>query len=213
MQANLLGLNVCMLNYAMERGYIYQRWQSVANAIIFKDNVRIHRTRVIHIYKANYNLMLGIKWQIALCQAEALCKLNTGQYGSRPRRNAFDPLFIEELQFKISRALCKMLAQTNYDALACYDRIIPNLAMMVSKKFGVLHYTTQSNTQTLQKAVYRIRSALGIANMGYTHADEHPINGTGQDSGNSPMIWCFLLSILFDCNATQSHNAQCCCPD
>ena len=57
-----------------------------------KDNVRIHRTRVIHIYEADYNLMLGIKWRIALYQAEALRKLNTGQYGSRPRRNAYDPV-------------------------------------------------------------------------------------------------------------------------
>jgi hypothetical protein len=128
-----------------------QRWQSVANVIIFRDNVRIHRTQVIPIYKANYNRMLGIKWRIALCQAEALCELNTGLYGFRPRRNAFDPVFIEELQFEISRALRKMLAQTNYDALACYDRNIPNLAMMVSKKFGVLHYTNQMRKHSKQR--------------------------------------------------------------
>ena len=128
-----------------------QRWQSVANVIIFRDNVRIHRTQVIPIYKANYNRMLGIKWRIALCQAEALCELNTGLYGFRPRRTAFDPVFIEELQFEISRALRKMLAQTNYDALACYDRNIPNLAMMVSKKFGVLHYTNQMRKHSKQR--------------------------------------------------------------
>ena len=62
MQSCLLTLHVQMLNYALERGYSYKRWHTVVNTILFKDpeNVRIHRTRVIHIYEADYNLTLGI---------------------------------------------------------------------------------------------------------------------------------------------------------
>jgi hypothetical protein len=61
MQEQLLDLHVRMLNYALERGYSYCRWRIVANTILFKDkdNVRIHRTRVIHLYKADYNLWSG----------------------------------------------------------------------------------------------------------------------------------------------------------
>ncbi|KAI2512752.1 hypothetical protein MHU86_1540 [Fragilaria crotonensis] len=215
MQQQLLELHVRMLNYALERGYTYRRWHTVANTILFKDknNVRIHRTRVIHIYEADYNLTLGIKWRIALYQAEALRELNEGQYGSRPRRNAQDPVLIEELQFEISRASRKMLVQTNYDATACYDRIIPNLAMMVSKKFGVSPFSTLTNAKTLQLAEYHIRTDSGLAETGYTHSDEWPIYGTGQGSGNSPMIWCFLSSVLFDCYEEISHSAQYCRPD
>ena len=136
MQSCLLRLHVQMLNYALERGYAYVRWRAVVNTILFKDpdNVRIHRTRVIHIYEADYNLMLGIKWRAALYQAEEFRAFNDGQFGSRPRRNAADPVFIEELQFEISRASRKMLLQTNYDATSCYDRILPNLATLVSRK-------------------------------------------------------------------------------
>ena len=121
MQGNLLTLHVHMLNYALERGYAYDRWKQVTNTILFKDkdNVRLHCTRVIHIYEADYNLTLGIKWRAALYQAEALHELNEGQYGSRPHRNAVDPVLIEELQFEISRATRKMLVQTNYDAMSC----------------------------------------------------------------------------------------------
>ena len=215
MQQQLLELHVRMLNYALERGYTYRRWQTVANTILFKDkdNVRIHRTRVIHIYEADYNLTLGIKWRIALYQAEALRELNEGQYGSRPRRNALEPVLIEELQFEISRASRKMLVQTNYDATACYDRIIPNLAMMVSKKFGVPSLTTVTNASTLQNAEYHIRTDRGVETTGYKHSEEEPIYGTGQGSGNSPMIWCFLSSVLFDCYEELSFNAQYCRPD
>lgn len=72
--------------------------------------------------------MLGVKWRAALYKSEALQLINKGQYGSRPRRNAIDPVMIEELQSEISRASRRMFLQTNYDASACYDRIIPNLA-------------------------------------------------------------------------------------
>jgi hypothetical protein len=100
-QAALLELHLSMLNYSLERGYSYQRWQeTVANTIIFKDtdNARLHRTRVIHIYEADYNLAHGVKWRAAMQQAEAFRLLNEGQYGSRSfRNNATDPVFIEEL--------------------------------------------------------------------------------------------------------------------
>ena len=121
MQNSLAELHLTLLNYSLERGYSYVRWQRIANTILFKDPgcIRIHRTtvndssstRVIHIYKADYNLMLGLKWRIALYQSEALKQLNDGQCGSRPRRNAIDPVMIEELQFEISRVTRRMFCK------------------------------------------------------------------------------------------------------
>jgi hypothetical protein len=78
MQSCLLTLHIQMLNYALERRYSYTRWHTVVNTTLFKDpdNVRIHRTRVIHIYEADFNLTLGIKWRMALYQAESLRELH-----------------------------------------------------------------------------------------------------------------------------------------
>ena len=60
----------------MERGYSFQRWQHIVNSILFKDpdNVRLHRTRIIHIYEADFNLAMGLKWRVATQQAEDLNK-------------------------------------------------------------------------------------------------------------------------------------------
>ena len=160
--------------------------------------MRLHRTRVIHIYEADYNMVLGMKWRIAMYQAEALRALNDGQYGSRPRRNATDPVFIEELQCEISRATRKPVVLTNYDAKACYDRIILCIAMLVSRKFGVPFSVTQANAHTLEQAIYKVRTELGLADTGYQHSSETPVYGTGQGSANSPAIWCFLSSCLLD---------------
>ena len=50
-----------LINYALERGYSYRQWQTIANTMLFKDpgSFKIHRTRVIHIYEADFNLILG----------------------------------------------------------------------------------------------------------------------------------------------------------
>ena len=63
MQNAIRQLHLQLINYALERGYSFQRWQKVANSILFKEpnNIKIHRTRVIHLYEADYNLVLGLK--------------------------------------------------------------------------------------------------------------------------------------------------------
>ena len=209
-QQELFNLHLEMINYTIEKGYSYKRWQTIANTILFKDpdNVRLHRTRVIHIYEADFNLMLGVKWRSAMHHAEDHRLLNDGQYGSRANRCATDPVLIEELQCEISRATRKPVILTNYDATACYDRIIPNLGMLVSQKFGVEPTVTRANALTLEKAEYRVRTELGLAPTGYSHSESFPIYGTGQGSANSPAIWCFLSSTLFDCYDQVVHPAH-----
>jgi hypothetical protein len=139
MQADLVQLHLGLINYALNQGYSFRRWQKVANAIIFKEsgNIRIHCTRVIHLYEADYNLAMGLKWRSALFQAERFNLLNDGQFGSRPNRNAIEPVYIEELPFELSRLTQKTLVQTNYDATSCYDRIVPSLATVTSQTFRV----------------------------------------------------------------------------
>jgi hypothetical protein len=115
----------------------------------------------------------------------------------------------EELQFEISRLSKRiMLLQTNYDATACYDCIIPNLAMIVSRRFGVAKSATQSNGYTLLKAHYHIRTELGLPDSSYSHTSDMPMYGTGQGSSNSPMIWCFLSCILYDWYTLKTYPAQ-----
>jgi hypothetical protein len=57
-------------------------------------NSKLHRLRVIHIYEADYNLILGLKWREMMHAAEDESLLNDGQYGSRPNRSAHDPVYV-----------------------------------------------------------------------------------------------------------------------
>jgi hypothetical protein len=190
-QAKLLRLRLQIVNYALRTGYSYRRWQTIANSHILKEpgNIKIHGTRVIHIYEADYNLALGVKWRQAMHRAQEAKLLSEGQYGSRANRKAQDPVLLEELHFDLSRVSRKTIAQTSYDAASCYDRIPPSLAMMASRKYGMDITLTFVNSRTLEMAQYRIRTDLGLSSTGYTHTIAFPIYGTGQGSANSPIIW------------------------
>ena len=162
-------------------------------------NIKIHRTRVIHLYEADYNLSLSLKWREALFAAERAHSLAEGQYGSRPRRSSNDPVLLEVLQTEMSRITRKSYIQMNFDATSCYDRIIASIAMMASRKYGVPASVAKANVSTLEHTNYRLRTGLGVSESGYQHCNDFPIYGTGQGSGNSPIIWCFVSSILFQC--------------
>jgi hypothetical protein len=62
---------------------------------------RIHRLRIIHLYEADFNFILGIKWRQLLYYADQLTLIHGGQYGGRPERDANTLTFIEELKTNI----------------------------------------------------------------------------------------------------------------
>ena len=112
-------------------------------------NFKIHRTRVIHLYEADYNLALSLKWREALFEAERNHTLAEGQYGSRPRRCSYDPVLLEVLQAEMSRITRKSFVQMNFDATSCYDHIIPSIATMASRKYGVPTSVVKANVEFL----------------------------------------------------------------
>jgi hypothetical protein len=105
------------------------------------------------------------------------------------------------------------MIQTNYDAMACYDRIIPNVAMLASRKFGVHLNVTQSNARTLEQAKFHVRTETGLSETSYQHETGMPVYGTGQGSTNSSQNWNFISSILLDCYDLKAFPAQYSNPD
>ena len=203
-----------LMNYAIKHGYSFIRWTKVINIMLQKDagNPRVHRLRVIHIYKADYNLLLAVKWREALHHAEDNKLLNDGLYGSRPGRTAQDPVLLENLQNEIYRMSMKSGINFDLDATSCYDRIMVNVASICSRRVGMHKSIVFVNALTLERAQYYLKTNLGVSETSYTHCSELPIYGTGQGSGNSPTtIWCFVCSTLFDAIESVTHGATFSC--
>jgi hypothetical protein len=96
-------------------------------------NTKIYRMRVIHLYEADYNFILGVKWRQMLYNSDIAGVLHCGQFGGQPGCEALTPVFMEELQKGGSHASRKSLINFDNDAASCYDRIIPALASLIGR--------------------------------------------------------------------------------
>jgi hypothetical protein len=133
-QSAIQAAHLALTNYALKHGYSFKRWRTVVNVMLHKEprNSKIHHLRVIHIYEADYNLILGLKWRKLLHAAEDEGLLNEGQYTSRPNRSAHDPVFIGEMQSEICRVSRKSNIKFDNDVTSCYDHILPTFATIAS---------------------------------------------------------------------------------
>lgn len=206
---------VAIINYCIKNGYILNRWKTIVTTMIFKEsgNFKIHRLRIIHIYEADFNLLLAIKWRQLLHSADQREVLNPGLYGGRPGCEAQSLTFLEELKYDISYTTRRTLFNFDNDATSCYDRIIISLASMINRKYGLHRDVVLVHATTLQEARYHLRTPLGYSDKYYSHCIEYPIHGSGQGSGNSPSIWLFISSTLCDAHQRSAHGAKFISPD
>jgi hypothetical protein len=171
------------------------------------DDYKFHMLRIIHLYEADFNFILGIKWRQLLHHADQLQLVHGGQYGDRPGREANTLTFIEELKTDICYASRRPLINFENDAASCYDRIITALASLTARAHGQNRDVCFVHAATLQAAKFRLKTAMGVSEEFYQHCHAHPIYGTGQGSRNFPVIWVFISSILFKCHEKYAKGA------
>ena len=208
-RADLIDWQVGLLNVALVNGYCYERWKHIVNVMILKEpgNLKIHRLRVIHLYEQDYNLVLATKWRKMISNCSNQQVLNPSQFGGVPGKDAVIPTFIEEMQYEISRASKRPLVHMDYDATACYDRIVMNFGSLASRAFGQHRSITFINARNLAEAKYYLKTKLGVSERFYKHCQIFPIYGSGQGAGNSPAIWCVISCVLFDVYEEKAYGA------
>jgi hypothetical protein len=135
---DLLQAHLHIINYCLTYGYSLKRWQQVVNVMILKEhgNIKIHRLRVIHLFEADYNLILSVRWRQQIFATDKQNLVNPGQYGSYPGREATSLCLLEELKTDISYCSRKPIINFDNDASSCYDRIIVSLSSLINRKYG-----------------------------------------------------------------------------
>jgi len=114
---------------------------------------------------------------------------------------------------EICHATCKSLINFDNDVASCYDRIIPALASLIGRAYGMHHKVVFVHASTLEETKYKLKTSLGILYAFYKSCQAFPIYGTGQGSGDSPAIWCIVSSTLFLCHQECTHGAFFCTAD
>jgi hypothetical protein len=209
-QKSITSFVLLIISFCIRYGRVLERWKTIVNVMIFKDPgvYKIHRLRVIHIYEADFNLLLAVKWRQLLHSADTSGLLHDGRLGGRPGCKAQSLTFLEELKYDISYLSRRSLFNFDNDATSCYDRIILSLALLVNRKYGQSRQVVAVHAKTLEEARYKLRMALQLSDTEYSHCTQFPLYGTGQGSGNSPCIWLFISSTLFDIHSDQAYGSH-----
>ena len=197
---SILEGHLILLNYALKFGYSFDSWKMVVNTMLEKEpgNPKIHRLRVIHLYEADYTLVLAVKWRQLLRSACANGFVNENQFGSVSGKEALDAVFLRELEYEMTRMTRKPLVHFDNDATACYDRINVGIANVISRKYGMHRKVCIVYGRTLAEARYHLKTKLGISDEYVKHSRLHPWFGGGQGAGNTAHLWALISGILLD---------------
>ena len=203
----ILNVYYQVMSIVTNLGGTLTRWCQVTTCMIekIKGNPRLDKLRIIHLYEADYNIISKIIWsRKAVWNAHTQDRIHEGQCGSRPNQRSIDVVLKKEMKYCYSRLTRTNLGTIDNDAKSCFDRILCNLAMLVSRYFGITNNYCKTQATTLQNSIFKLRTALGDSKKSYQHSDNTPIHGTGQGSCASPAIWLMISSILM--NILQKHS-------
>jgi hypothetical protein len=204
---HLAQAQVDLLNLAIKNQYTYERWHNVVNFLLAKEPgiPRCHKLRVIHLYEADLNALIGIKWRQLIH--------HPWQCGGFPGREAHTPVLLEELTWEITRTSRRPLLRMDFDASSCYDRIIPSLSSLVSRSYGQHRKTCFVHGRFLRNAKFKLKTKLGVSDILYSHCKDNPIYGTGQGISCSPPIWGLISDKLFKVHTAGGNGAKFVSPD
>ena len=199
-QQEIAKLILRVMNYCIRTGHVLQRWLTVVNTMICKDPgvFKIHRLRVLHLYEADFNLIMGVKWRELIKESDQRRWVNDKQYGARPGCEASSLALYEEIRTDIAYVTRRMLASVDNDADSCFDRMVPSLISLNNRSFGLPLELARLHGKSLRNMRYHLRSTNGLSETFYSHTPTLPIYGTGQGSGNSPVLWLLMSATLFD---------------
>lgn len=153
-----------IITLAIDRQHTLKRWTVVHNLFLEKTPGKplIDKLRVIHIYEADWNLIL--KYFVAFRTNNIACQKQTvsqEQAGGRPGRSAIDTATKTVLHHAICQLQRLEGAVLYNDAKACFDRIIENFSNLCCIREGMPSQIASLHAQTLEKIKYYVKTKFG----------------------------------------------------
>jgi hypothetical protein len=199
-----------LINLAVAHCHTYERWKTAHNFFLEKipGNPLVEKLRVIHIYEADWNIILKYYLTHKVLQtANYQQTLAPEQAGGRPGRRAID----EATKTVILYETCSLQRVTGgimyNDAKACFDRIIENISNMSCMREGLPVSIAKLHHQTVSTIKYFIKHKWGIAPHPNGHNCPDPFYGVGQGSGDAGTRWGFISDCIIRAYNKQSHDA------
>jgi hypothetical protein len=197
---NTLSVIATVADFCFAWGISLSRWEKVTHTLIPKEpgTPKINRVRRITLIEADLNMCLSeIFGRCMLDNAETHGLLHKAQYGSRRGKMAISAVLLKRLSYDIIRQARMDACVVDNDAAACYDRIIPSIAMIKSRHAGVPRPVAQVFLSLLFRMEYHVRTAYGVSSEAYSNFIDFLL-GVMQGAGHSGALWAITSSIMFD---------------
>jgi hypothetical protein len=206
-----LTIQLHIINLAIRHTHTLARWTKVHNFFLEKQpgNPSIEKLRVIHIYEADWNIIL--KYFISFSLTSKACQENTvtpEQAGGRKGRSANDMATNTILTHEICRIQQLQGAVIYNDAKSCFERIIENISNIACIREGLAPEIASLHAQTLQHMKYYINTQYGCGHSHNSHMKPDPFLGLEQGAGDSMARWGFISDALIWAYNKQAISAR-----
>jgi hypothetical protein len=209
LSTRMFNLTAAYLNVAIEYGIVYERWETVINALIEKipGVPLIHKLRVIHLIESDFNLLIGILFGRRMMQkGEELGAFGHDQDGCRSDRKSTDTLLDKLLRYSVGRLTLTDYATFDNDAKSCFDRIVMLPASLIAQRLGMDPKVCKLFIKTLRTVRYYVKTQMGISDGFYSTTETSTIHGPGQGGRGSPAIWVAECCLAMECMAERSNG-------
>jgi hypothetical protein len=206
-----LSIQHLIMNLAIQETCVLTRWQTVHNFMLEKipGTPLIDKLRVIHIYEADWNMIL--RYFIAHKLKQKTMQEKTGttaQVGGRPGCSSIDVATKTVLTYETSRLQRTNAAVIYNDAKACYDRIVENIGNMALMREGLNPKVAKIHAATMQKIKYYVKHKLGIGSKPNQHMHPKPVLGNGQGAADSGDKWGTISDALIRAYSKVAKDAN-----
>ena len=159
---------------------------------------RITRIRHITLVEADLNVCLSELFGRRLMNnAEKHGLLHPALFGSRRGKMAISAVLLKRLSYDVIRQTCMDACMFDNNASACYDRMIPLITMIKSRRAGMPPAATQVLLTLLLHMRYYVRTAYGISSAAFSNLTDW-ILGVMQGSGHACCLWALTSSVMLD---------------
>ena len=179
-------------------GVIPRRWQQTVNLMLEKIPGKpfLPKIRIIHILEADMNAFFGQQWCRDLQGlAERHNLLGEEQWGSRKGRSAPEVALLKVITYEMMHLTKTDGATFDNDAKACFDRIVRNIMMLVSRKLGMTKQACKTFVRFLLGMRFYQRTEAGISEE-FFETMKDKLQGVGQGAKWSAIMWSQISPIL-----------------
>ena len=196
----LLGCIASIANFCFQWGITLCRWETVIQPLIPKDLgvPQINWMWWIVLIEGNLNICLSkIFSHRMMLNAKTHGLLHKGQYGAWKGKMAISMVLLKCISYEIIWKTRMNACMFDNDATACYDHIIPSLAMLKCQWAGTPHPAINMVLKFLQCAKYHVHTAYGISTETFLNLIDY-ILGLIQGTGHAGPGWALTSSVMFE---------------